>query len=312
VSGEFKGFKEGDTVEKGEIVGQIEPGSLHYTLSQYEAELVKLQTSNRIGSVQQYELQSRKKNLVDVQQLVEKGFASKNSLNDLETAVNSLQFTVQLEEMELDYAIRRTEIQISQIKDQLERFTLRAPWKGVIMAPAFVEGDLVFAGNTVAKVTSTEKLIKVEINQDDLPAVRKSKRVLINFFSFPDKEYEGKVSMLVEIGNSSTQRFTVFVRPNTLPAQLLVGQTGEASFIADEHLNALLIPASALISDSIPGSGNVFVYNSVSKTLEKRKVKTGYISVTTVEVLAGLKEGEQVVYVDVDQQRDAIRVRPKL
>ena len=312
VGDKFKNFTEGETVQKDQLVGEIDSGNLPFRRDQIQAELEKYQTRKRTGSPRQHELQRLERVLASTQELHAKGHASQNSVKDLEVSVNSLKSFIQADEMELDYSIRRTEIELKQINDQLARFELRAPCDGIVMAPAYLAGDLVFAGNTVSKVTSTKKLIKVEVNQDDLPSVRKSKRVLINFFSFPDREFEGKVSMLVEIGNSTTQRFTVFVKPTTLPEQLLVGQTGEATFIADEHLNALLIPTSAYVADSISGSGSVFVYNPDTKTLEKRKIKTGYISLTTVEVLEGLKEGEQIVSVDVDQQRDSIRVHPKL
>jgi RND family efflux transporter MFP subunit len=311
VGDKFENFKEGDTVNERQIVGEIDAGPLPYSLQQYEADLARLRERKRIGSPLKYELQRREKDLENSKILYSTKDLPLKNVRDLETEVDSLKFKIQMEQTELDYSISRMEIQVAQIKDQLERYTLRAPWRGLIMAPAFMEGDLVFAGNVVAKVTSTDKLIKVEVNQDDLPAVRKSKRVVINFFSFPGVDYEGKVSMLVEIGNSSTQRFTVFVKPVTLPKELLIGQTGEASFIADVRPNALLIPASALMGSTSSGDGFVFLFDSVTKVLEKRRIKVGYSSISTVEVLEGLKDGDLVVHRDVDLQHDGTRVRPK-
>jgi multidrug efflux pump subunit AcrA (membrane-fusion protein) len=93
-----------------------------------------------------------------------------------------------------------------------------------------------------------------------------------------------------------------------LPDGLLSGQTGEATFIAGEHTNALLVPITAV--DSVANKrGSVFVFKN--GILEKRPVSIGYITITTVEILDGLREGEQVVSKDVDQQRDGDRVKIK-
>jgi RND family efflux transporter MFP subunit len=300
---EYRNFREGDVVKKGDIIGQVDSGALPFQLQQAKSDLERLKKRKTVHSPSLYELERRKKDLAAARVLLDEKSISANSVRDLEVAVNALTNSLYLEQVEQDYAIQRAEILVAQLQDQLDRFTLRAPIRGILMAPGFSEGDLVFSGNTITKVTSPNKLIKAEINQDDLPAVRNSKRVIVNFFSFPEKNYEGSLMTLVEIGNSNTQRFTAFIKMKEIPAQLLVGQTGEASFIADERHGALLIPASALVGDS------VFVFDPATSRITKRRVRVGYTAITTVEVLEGLKEGDRVVSRDVDRQRDNDRVR---
>jgi RND family efflux transporter MFP subunit len=300
VDGNFVSFKEGDTVKKGEIIARLDPGRLPFDLRQYEADLARLKERAKLGSPHQANLDALLRNLEATRKLHASKHAAEIQVRDLETRLESLKFTMTLEQIELNGAILRTENQIAQTKDQIERFILRAPFDGVLMAPAFVNGDLVFAGNAITKVTSTDKAIKVEINQDDLDIVRASKRVVVNFFSFPDKDYEGKVSYFIPVGNSSTQRFTVFLKMRDLPPNLLSGQTGEATFIAGEHRDTLVVPVSAVAGDS------VFVFKNGH--LEKRKIKTDYTSFLLVEVKDGVREGELVVSKDVEQQRDGDRV----
>jgi RND family efflux transporter MFP subunit len=305
VGDEFRSFKEGDIVEKGQIIGEIDSGPLPFMLRQLEAELARLRERRTRGSPQQYRLQRLARDLENAKKLLKSEHIAPVRVHELETEWYSLKFAIESEEMELDHQILRTQIQVEQQKDQLERFILRAPWRGILMAPTVVEGDLVFSGNTITKVTSPDKLLKVEINQDDLPAVRGSKLVSVRFFSFPDNSYKGKVANLVEIGNSNTQRFTVFLKMEELPEQLLVGQTGEASFVAKERDNVLLVPTSALVGNSI------FVYNKTTGRIELREVTKGFTSITMVEIVKGLSDGDLVVYEKVDLQRDGDRVRPK-
>lgn len=294
-------YKEGNTVKKGQIIAELDPGRLPFDLKQLEEDLARLREKIKIGSPLQFACNNLKEELEKTKKLFAKGHVAENAVRDVERNLAEVEIKMLLEKLENDYAVRKTEIQIEQLRDQLDRFEMRAPFDGVIMAPGYVNGDLVFSGNSITKVSSIEKLIKAEVNQDDLPAVRKSKRVLVSFFSFPGRDYQGEIKTLVLVGNSSTQRFTVFLKMKELPEQLLSGQTGEATFIADEHHDTLVIPSAAVMGDS--------VFVAKDGRLEKRKIKMGFPSVTTVEVLSGLEEGELIVIKDVDLQHDGTRVK---
>ncbi|MDR2844871.1 MAG: efflux RND transporter periplasmic adaptor subunit [Puniceicoccales bacterium] len=296
-------YVEGDVVKKGDIIAELDPGNLPFLVNQIEAELESVAEKLQRGSPAQANLEQLKKDLQDEQKLLPDGFSRQYAVRDLETRIARLEAEIKLDEINLRFHERRLGHQLDQYEDQLDRLTLRAPFDGVIMSPLHGTGDLLFAGNQITKITSTAKLIKVEVNQDDLNAVRESKRVIVNFFSFPEAAYEGKLNYLVPIGNSSNQRFTVFLKMNALPDGLLSGQTGEATFIADEHHNTLLIPLSALMGDS--------VFVAKDGRTEKRKVQLGFTSVATAEVLSGLDEGELVVTKDVDLQRDHARIKVK-
>lgn len=169
------------------------------------------------------------------------------------------------------------------------------------MTPAAIQGDQIFSGNAICNLTSTGKAIKVEVNQDDLDTVTKSKRVLIRLFAIPGKVFEGRLSQVLPVGNSSTQRFTVFVDVDKLPAEVLSGQTGEANFIADEHPDALLVPRRALV-------GNNLCYVVKDGVACRRDIRTGFATLTDVELLSGAAEGELVVVKDADLRRDKERV----
>ncbi|MDR2863213.1 MAG: efflux RND transporter periplasmic adaptor subunit [Puniceicoccales bacterium] len=298
-----RSYQEGDPVKRGDLIARLDSGNLPFFLQQAQSDLDRVKEKRKLGSPLQFQYEQLKKDLDNTRQLFAKGHAREADVRELSTRFASTELNMLLEKINYDFDEQRISILIDQYKDQLDRFAMRAPFDGIIMAPAYVKGDLVFAGNRIAKVTSTAKLIKVEINQDDLSAVRQSKRVLVNFFSFPGQDYEGSVDVLVQVGNSSNQRFTAFLKMKTLPEKLLSGQTGEATFVADEHHDTLLVPSSAIMGNSV-----FVVKNGVT---EKRKIKAGFSSVTTVEVLDGLSEGELVVTKDADTQHNGARVKIK-
>jgi len=295
------GLREGDRVKKGDVIAEIDAGRLPFDLKAAEDELAKLQEKRRRGPTRAAERERLADRLEKTRRLVEKGNAPAASVLDLESQLAGVDSFTALETLEIEHAIRRSENQVALLRDQLARYTASAPFDGVIMAPAAVTGDLLFSGNTITKVSSGEMLVKAEVNQDDIAAVRASKRVSVRFFSFPDKTFEGEVKTLVTVGNSSTQRFTVFLQMRTLPDALMSGQTGEASFIAGEVVGALLVPVTALAGES------VFVVKD--GRLERRRVGVGIISTRVAQITEGLAEGELVVSEEVDQQRAGSRVR---
>ncbi|MDR1817506.1 MAG: efflux RND transporter periplasmic adaptor subunit [Puniceicoccales bacterium] len=297
------GLTEGDLVKKDDIIAEIDAGRLPFDLKAAEDELAKLKERKERGPTRAAERERIADRLAKARKLRESGNASAAAVLDLESQLAGVDSFIALENLETEHAIRRAENQVALWRNQLERYTARAPFDGVIMAPAAVAGDLLFAGNTITKISSGALLIKAEVNQDDVAAVRGCKRVHVRFFSFPGENYEAEVQTLVTVGNSSTQRFTVFLKMPKRPAGLMSGQTGEANFIAGEARDALLVPVGALVG------GSVFVLKN--GRLEQRKVGVGIISLSTAQITSGLAEGEQVVCEEVDQQRDGDRVRAR-
>lgn len=295
-------FKEGDRVKKGDLIARLDAGSLPFQLQQLENNLGRLRERRKIGAPAQATRNYVLNEMEAGEKLHGKGYFTESALLDVRTRLKRMDMDLLLEQINLDYDERGLEIQVAQLRDQLGRYEMRAPFDGVVMAPACVRGDIVFAGNSITKISSMRKLIKVEVNQDDLAAVRASTRVSVAFTAH-EGNYEGVVDNLVPVGDSKTQRFTVFLKMQTLPDGLLSGQTGEATFIAHQRANALLVPVNALMGES--------VYVVRDGLTQRRKVETGYISVLTAEIRSGLEAGEQVIVRDVDLQCDGARVHPK-
>ncbi|MDR2429612.1 MAG: efflux RND transporter periplasmic adaptor subunit [Puniceicoccales bacterium] len=294
--------KEGDRVKKGDLIARLDAGNLPFQLQQLENNLARLRERRKIGPSAQATRDYVRGEMEASEKLHGKGYLTGSALLDVKARLARMDVDLLIERINLDYDERGLEIQVAQLRDQLGRYEMRAPLDGVIMTPACVRGDIVFAGNSITKISSTRKLVKVEVNQDDLAAVRASTRVSVTFAAH-NGSYEGVVDNLVPVGDSKTQRFTVFLKMKTLPEGLLSGQTGEAAFIANQRANALLVPVNALMGES--------VYVVREGRTQRRKVETGYISVLTAEIRSGLEAGEQVVVRDVDLQRDGARVQPK-
>lgn len=295
-------LKEGDVVKKGDIIAEIDPGQWPFMLEENRLELNRLMQRREQGSTTAIELDKLRKSYEKNLELARTGNFPQDVLERDRRDIDKLEISLRQEKGDYDYACTKLKNKIDEIQQEISKRTIRATYDGVIMAPAVLQGDLVFHGGAICNITSRNKVVKVEINQDDLEAVRGSKRAQVRFFTLGDRIFEGTRSEILPIGNQATQRFTVYVNLPDLPDSVLSAQTGEATFIADEHPDALLIPRKALLG------GECFVLNG--DRIDKRRIRTGYATLTDIEVLDGLKEGERVVAADVDLRRDGERVKP--
>ncbi len=293
--------KEGDIVKKGDVIAEIDPGTWPFRLKENELELSRLEQRLSLGSNTDLELGKRRQAHEKNRELAASGRLPTETLEQSRRELEQLEFAISQERGDLKLARDKVLNAIDEIRGELDRRRIKAAYDGVIMAPAVLQGDLVMHGATLCNITSHSKSIKAEVNQDDLDAVRKARRVLVKLFSHPGKTFPGTLSKVLPIGNQGTQRFTVFIDLPDLPADVLSGQTGEASFIADERPDVLLVPRSALLgSDCFVLKGD---------RLERRHLTLGLTTLSHAEVLTGLAEGEPVVTKDPDLRRDGEKVR---
>ena len=113
--------------------------------------------------------------------------------------------------------------------------------------------------------------------------------------------YEGKVDHATRTMNTEidVDNRAHFVKP---------GMYATATLKLQRKDNVLSIPIQAINLSHAP---SVFLITQDKKT-EKRSVKTGMQTAEYVEIINGLKEGDLVVYGNLDTFKDGMRVEPKL
>jgi HlyD family secretion protein len=89
------------------------------------------------------------------------------------------------------------------------------------------------------------------------------------------------------------------------PAGLRQNQRLTARILIDERPNVLEVERGAFVDS---GGGN-FAYFVDDGVAEKRPIKTGAMSLDSVEMLSGASEGDQIVVSGADAFGDAQRVR---
>ncbi len=189
---------------------------------------------------------------------------------------------------------------------QRQYISISSPITGIVVARHNREGDLAVPGAPIITVESSQgMLFETYVAESQIAKIMIGDTVSVNIDSL-DKPLNGVVARVVPAGDPLTRRYLVKI---TLPKQggLLSAMFGRAHFyIGTESM--LVIPTEALIERG--GLKGVFVLDD-KKYINFRWLQIGKILGNTLEVRAGLQEGETIVSVTDSRLRDGDIIKPK-
>jgi len=169
-----------------------------------------------------------------------------------------------------------------------------APMSGTIILRNVVVGQTVSA-STILYAMSDRLIVQASVDESDIGRIRLGMPVRITLDAYHDKPIMGKVTDILYEGKTVSNVITygVKIRPDVVPSFFRSQMTANVNFIVHHKDRALLVPASAVETDS-SGAKQVSVLGADGRP-EARLIKTGLSVGTNVDVTSGLSVGEQVV-----------------
>lgn len=289
----------GDEVSRGDLIAEIDSLEQENAVLAAEAALASAEAQKRI---QEANARQAEQTLARSQQLRDQNLISASELEAAEIAAEVAQ--AQVEQFEAQ--ILSAQLQVDSANLDLERTRITAPTNGTIVAVLAEQGQTVNANSevpTIVRIANLETMIvKAEISEADVPRVEPGQRVYFTILGEPDQEIGATlvdVEPAPESINSETTsedtavyyngRFTV---PNP-DRRLRISMTAQVTIVLDEVENALIVPASALITG--PDGASVRIYDPATQTVERREVSVGLNNNIDAEIVEGLAEGELIV-----------------
>jgi multidrug efflux pump subunit AcrA (membrane-fusion protein) len=190
--------------------------------------------------------------------------------------------------------LEQARLAVEEARRQLAGAILTAPFDGVVLEVKAVLGDPVSANAGLILLADTSAVeIEATVIEEDYPLVQAGQPVELYFDVRPDAAVTGRVDRIVpQRTEDNRPLYPVYVAPDGLPEGLLPGMTVDASIVIDSREKVLRLPQSAIRVRS-DGTAQVEVW--LGDHSETRTVKAGLIGDRYVEILEGLREGEQVV-----------------
>ena len=178
-----------------------------------------------------------------------------------------------------------------QVLEQISHMQIRAPFSGKIENIAVELGSFVTYGTVLGQLIDNSSLkINVYLSEQEAFKIKTGQQVTINSVVL-SRPKSGKISMLSDKADASGKFLAEITFDNNQKDKLKAGVIADVLFSIDGVETGLSIPASALIA----GTNDAKVYVVNGNKAELRRIKTGIVTTTKVEVTEGLKEGEQVI-----------------
>jgi HlyD family secretion protein len=318
--------RDGDLVHRGDVLARVEPD-----LNQAQS---LAETKNGLTSAQiRYE--QAKKNYDQDHSLFEMGLLANKANRDSETEYRAAK--QEYEKAQEKYSlVEKSGIPINQRPDQFQGSNIVAPMDGLVLTKNVEIGESITSGVssfnagtvlfTVADVT--KMIIKAGVNEVDIGKIRVGLPVNLSLDAYPKTKFAGRIDRIAPAVrlDDKVRVFDVEIRLDAQGKELRSGMTANIEVLGEKKDKVLTVPVESVFQRD---EGEiVFIKKQIdpkaaqakpAKTtsngekdkdawkqfFDKRVVVTGLSDNRRVEIIKGLKAGDEVALEDptLDQKK---------
>ncbi|WHO40268.1 efflux RND transporter periplasmic adaptor subunit [Sphingobium sp. AP49] len=267
---ELLNFADGGFVSKGQVIARM-------AIGQEKAELAAAEATALQASQQLQRLQSLKA----------RGFATGATVEQQIALANS--------------ARANADLARAGIGDR----TIRAPFSGWVSLRTVSPGAVITAGTPIATVSDISRIkLDFTVPETRLSMIREGMPIRAVSAAWPDRPFNGTIATIDPVIDPATRAVRVrAIMPNADKA-LKPGMLLTVSILSRQR-QSLGVPELAVVGDG----DERFVFVLEDRTAKRVKVDTGIRQNGLVEILGGVKAGQQVVTEGVVKLTDGALVR---
>jgi RND family efflux transporter MFP subunit len=268
--------EEGERVQKGEIVAEMDTRAARLQLKQAEAGLAVAQANNN----------DAQRNMERMERLREENAVSEQQYEKIKLAFESAQAQLKQAQAALDLAEHNLDVSI-----------MKAPFNGVVASKNAEVGDIInpmmgggltTAGGVLTLVDFSSVKIHINVSYEDVVRIKKGQKAYLTVKTFPNKIFPGQVTVVNMAADPMSKKFEVEVQVRNNELLLRPNVFGEVMLEVSTHEDALVIPQNAVVEGR-------FVFTVEEGKAVKKEIQIGLQNTTLLEVLQGLQEGELVI-----------------
>lgn len=262
---------EGDVVEAGEVIAQLDSDRLNARMMELNASLERAQADLALANLTQKR----------IAHLVNKGLESSQRLDEAQANVASLSAQVKV-----------IQASINSLTVEQAKTNLIAPFNAIVSARYMDEGSVVASGTALLNLTSNQQYqARFAVPADIISLFSVGETVTLRVSQL---EIKGQVAQLSPVRNRQTRTIDMLVNLSSNRGV----RPGDTAILSGKKFNAAKgawIPVRAL-SNGLRGLWRVFaITNNSQPTLENRTVEVVYTDGERAYVRGALTDGEFIV-----------------
>ncbi|MBS4072906.1 efflux RND transporter periplasmic adaptor subunit [Algoriphagus aquatilis] len=325
--------QEGDSVEMGRLLVKIRPdnfiSALDRTRANLNQQMANLAQSK--ASLQRAEAQftrseldfKRQKTLHDSKAISDADYEQAvanyiTAQKDLEAAKQSV--------VAAEFIVKSSQASVNEASENLRLTNVNSPVSGIVSSLKVEQGERVvgtqqMAGTEMMTIADLSRMeVRVDVNENDIVRLSLGDTTIIDVdaYSSTGKKFKGIVTSIANTANTKASadavtEFKVKIRILNESYQDLVkagnrypfrpGMTASVEIMTNAKNDAVAIPLSAVTTrethqDTLSGGttkSKEIVFVSENGEAKIRVVKTGISDYENIEILEGLKEGDEVI-----------------
>ena len=293
--------KEGDKVEKGQLLLRLDPETYRNAIEREEAS----QRQSKISiERQRLALALAETRLKRGEELLGRQMIGQSEFDDLRNARD----LASVELRSSQESLRRAEAILSEAREQLQKTDIRAPIGGTIVALPIKVGEtaipstMSLAGASLMKIADTSAIqAELKVDEADIARIRMGQQAEVVAAAHQDTPLQGKVAQIalapsLEPGSQgrSYQVDVLLDVPEDLG--LRSGMSARADIFLGDRGKTLAVPVEAVVTEeSEDGQVKRFVWVDRDGSARKVEIETGLSDDRWEAVASGLDLGDRVI-----------------
>ncbi len=298
VSGKIRTLtaKEGEWVNKGDALATVEPDMA-------QARTVAVLKSD-YGRAKVDLERARQDHERDVE-LHAAGHISDEALKLSKDAydIAAIEYQSALEQMKL---AAEDGVTVEPGAESAELLEILAPASGIVIELQIEEGEIVTSGavsytsgSTLMAIANLSAMqIKAGVNEVDAGKIRNGENVTIDVDAYPNVEYHGLITHIAPAARNvdGVKIFDIEIDVTDTDQRLRPGMTANIEIQGDHREGVLTVPVEGVFRKQ--GRQVVYVFDGSENEPVEREVTTGVSNIEAVEIVSGLKDGEEIALYD--------------
>ena len=297
--------RQGDQVQKGQLLAEIDPTLQLSELRKSQAELASAEAQKRsaVVTLRQFQLELNRQLRLD-----RESAGTKSILEQAQARVATQKAQIEVNQAE----IVRAQMSLETAQANLGFTRIGAPIDGVVLGIVTQEGQTIVSSQSAPTILVLADVstmsVHTRISEADILKVKVGQPLWFHVLAEPQRRYDSQMQAIQDAptqalqdnnGDNSSQDQPSAVYYNGMfnianpQGVLRTSMTAQVFVVVEQAKSALLLPVAALGAEQ--GENRYQVQVLKQGRAEPRLIKVGINDRQFVEVLEGLQEGEQVM-----------------
>ena len=187
---------------------------------------------------------------------------------------------------------------VSQMKAQIAKTVVRAPFSGTIDDIITEKGSVVGPGTPILRIVNLgDMYLEAEVPEKNIATVKKGTEVIVDF-PILGETFNAKVTQASNYIDPANRSFNIQIAVPSKNGQIKPNLTSKIQIKDYTNPKTIVVPIS-IISENAEGEQYLYVADNTTKdgqaTAKKVIVKTGLTQGNYAEITEGIKDGDLVI-----------------